>query len=479
MKKTTFILLALSALFLITCKKAPELKVYELTLDHENVAYSQTSAEIKVDYTYPSSLRYVNVTLSQSNYFGYSIVAQAEVKDSVFIANFVDLQTNKNYYYKYEYSNGINTITSDVRSFYLDASQITLPTVVTKQVTSIGSTSAECGGEITSDGGHMVTARGVCWSTHRNPTIYDTYTTNGMGTGEYSSTLSGLEMGTTYYVRAYAINEKGTSYGTEVSFDTESGTVSVSTEPSNRNVIIEEFTGRDCGYCTDGHRLVNQIMANNPGRVWGINLHAGGYALTSYPNMNTTDGTSIHDGFSVSGYPSGVVNRTTSAAIDRGQWSSECTTQLSQAAECNIAGIAKVNPNRRTANITVKVYYTDNSSANQNFLTVAMLQDSILGSQADYGNYNPTQWLNGEYVHLHILRDVITDNAWGDAISPTTTGTLITKTYEYQIPEVIGNPNGVDVDINNIYFLAWVAQGQMSSTTRQILNACKLELIYE
>lgn len=63
----------------------------------------------------------------------------------------------------------------------------------------------------------------------------------------------------------------------------------VSTEPANRNVIIEEFTGRNCGYCPDGHRIANEIMANNPGRVWAINVHAGGYAPTSYPNFNNSD----------------------------------------------------------------------------------------------------------------------------------------------------------------------------------------------
>ena len=250
----------------------------------------------------------------------------------------------------------------------------------------------------------------------------------------------------------------------------------VSTEPANRNVILEEFTGRGCGYCTDGHRIANQIMANNPGRVWAINIHAGGYAQTSYPNMITSDGNTIHGGFSISGYPTGVVNRTTANGIDRGQWNGQATTQLNQAAECNVAGLVRIDPGTRIATITVEVYYTGNSSANQNYLTVAMLQDSILGSQSDYGNYNPTQWLNGQYVHMHILRDVITPSAWGETISPTTAGTLITKTYEYQIPEVIGSPNGVDVDLNNIFFLAWVSETQQGSATRPILTACELEM---
>ena len=113
MKKTAFVILCVfSALMLTTCKKMPELKVYDLKLTSENVAYSQTSAEIKVEYDYPTDLQYVNVTMSESNYFGYSIVAQSNIIDSVFIANFVDLHTDKKYYYKFEYSNGVNVVTS-------------------------------------------------------------------------------------------------------------------------------------------------------------------------------------------------------------------------------------------------------------------------------------------------------------------------------------------------------------------------------
>ena len=251
----------------------------------------------------------------------------------------------------------------------------------------------------------------------------------------------------------------------------------VSTEPANRNVILEEFTGRNCGYCTDGHRIANEIMAAHPGRVWAINVHTGGYAPTSYPNFNTTDGSTIASGFSISGYPCGVVNRSTAAAQDRGQWNGTTNNQLNQASECNIAGRAVVNPQTRVASITVEVYYTGNSTVDQNYLTVAMLQDSILGSQADYGNYNPTQWVGNQYCHMHILRDVINASAWGDPISPTTQGTLITQTYEYQIPESIGNPNGPEVILDHIFFLAWVSERQQGTATRPILTGCELEKV--
>ena len=247
----------------------------------------------------------------------------------------------------------------------------------------------------------------------------------------------------------------------------------VSTEPANRNVILEEFTGRGCQYCPDGHRIANEIMANNPGRAWAINVHAGGYATTDYPNFNTTASATILSGFSVSGFPAGVVNRSTAAGQSRSAWASLTNQQLAQAAECNVAGMVRINPDTRVASITVEVYYTGNSTVAENYLTVAMLQDSILGSQSGGSTWNPTQMINGQYVHMHVLRDMVTPT-WGEVITPTTQGTLITKTYEYQLPEVIGNPNGVDVIIDHVFFLAWVSERYQGTPTRPILNACEL-----
>ena len=71
------------------------------------------------------------------------------------------------------------------------------------------------GGNITTDGGSPVTVRGVCWSTSSNPTIANSKTTDGTGVGSFTSSLSGLETNTTYYLRAYATNSVGTGYGNE------------------------------------------------------------------------------------------------------------------------------------------------------------------------------------------------------------------------------------------------------------------------
>ena len=99
--------------------------------------------------------------------------------------------------------------------------QVELPTVSTTSITSVITNSAKSGGNITDDGNAPVTARGVCWSTSQNPTTSDTCTSDGTGKGSFTSTISNLNASTTYYVRAFATNEKGTSYGNQVSFTTE------------------------------------------------------------------------------------------------------------------------------------------------------------------------------------------------------------------------------------------------------------------
>lgn len=100
------------------------------------------------------------------------------------------------------------------------------PVLSTKDIHSITPTTANCGGNITYDGGATVTARGVCWSTTQDPTIADNKTTDGTGTGSFTSVITGLTATTTYFVRAYATNSAATSYGNELVFQTYTGTIS-------------------------------------------------------------------------------------------------------------------------------------------------------------------------------------------------------------------------------------------------------------
>ena len=93
-----------------------------------------------------------------------------------------------------------------------------IPTVKSKSVTGITAATASGGGEVTSEGGVPVTLRGVCWSTNQNPTTADSKTSDGTGPGSFTSSITGLSPGVTYYLRAYAINTIGTSYSSQISF---------------------------------------------------------------------------------------------------------------------------------------------------------------------------------------------------------------------------------------------------------------------
>jgi hypothetical protein len=129
---------------------------------------------------------------------------------------------NNTLYYVRSYAiNGAGTAYGNQVSFTTLAS-VNVPAISTNAVTSITLTTAFSGGNITSDGGGAITARGVCWATAANPTITGSKTTDGTGTGSFTSNLSGLTAGTIYYVRAYATNSAGTAYGNDVIFTTNS-----------------------------------------------------------------------------------------------------------------------------------------------------------------------------------------------------------------------------------------------------------------
>ena len=93
-----------------------------------------------------------------------------------------------------------------------------VPVITTTAVSNITASSATSGGEVTSEGGGTVTERGVCYSTTQNPTITDSHTSDGSGTGSFVSVISGLTPNTTYYLRAFATNNIGTGYGNEITF---------------------------------------------------------------------------------------------------------------------------------------------------------------------------------------------------------------------------------------------------------------------
>ena len=145
----------------------------------------------------------------------YTVLDSA--KSGVFTSTLSQLSPNTLYYVRAFASNRAGIGYGNEINFSTNAN---VPQLTTTQVSNITSSSILTGGNIVSDGGAIITSRGVCLSYTSNPTLDDIVTFDGDGTGSFSSSITGLNENTTFYVRAYATNSAGTGYGNELIFTT-------------------------------------------------------------------------------------------------------------------------------------------------------------------------------------------------------------------------------------------------------------------
>jgi Outer membrane protein Omp28. len=244
----------------------------------------------------------------------------------------------------------------------------------------------------------------------------------------------------------------------------------VPTAPSNKKVVLEEYTGINCTWCPDGHKRANQIVAQHPGEVFLINVHAGSYAANTY---TTQFGNALANQTGLDGYPSGTVNRHvfsgSNTALGRGDWASAANQILGSSSPVNIAAQGTLDWSTRTLTLTVQLYYTANEANSTNMLNVAITQDNVLGSQVGM-SLNPDQVVGTQYRHMHMLRHLITGQ-WGEEITTTTQGSFVEKTYNYTIPANLGSPNAIPAYLEDLHFIAFVAQGH-----QEILTGCEAQI---
>ena len=142
------------------------------------------------------------------------------------------LTPSTTYYVRAYATNSIGTVYGIQKMFVTTSG---LPEVMTDAVSNITTNSAVCGGNVISDGGFAVTEKGICWSVTEYPTITDYLSDNGSGTGLFKGSMHGLNINTTYYVRAYATNSRGTAYGEQKSFTTANGLPTINTADVSRS----------------------------------------------------------------------------------------------------------------------------------------------------------------------------------------------------------------------------------------------------
>ncbi|MCX6188134.1 MAG: DUF1566 domain-containing protein [Bacteroidetes bacterium] len=163
-----------------------------------------------------------------------------------------------------------------------------LPSLTTNVLSLIKSTTASCGGDISSDGGSSIIARGVCWSLGSTPTLLNNKTNDGAGFGSFVSAITSLAPNTSYYVRAYATNSTGTAYGNALFFTTYATAVG---DNYLGGVIGYILQPTDPGYdASVQHGLIAAPTDQSTGILWynGINMStaASGTAIGT-GNANT------------------------------------------------------------------------------------------------------------------------------------------------------------------------------------------------
>lgn len=225
--KNKHILLMLLATALLfgssACHKDAQLEPKTPKVTEPDVSFTTTTANFGWAVSFPgklSSVVKVSRHADMSDATSYGDATPTYNKD--FHVEITGLSPETQYYYCFEIWNPNLNHRSEVKSF--TTWTVTKPSVTTSTATNISWTTATAGGNVTDDGNDVILERGVCWGTTHNPDTGSDFShlaASSTGTGEYSCTLTGLTPSTKYYVRAYATNSKGTSYGDEKDFTTQ------------------------------------------------------------------------------------------------------------------------------------------------------------------------------------------------------------------------------------------------------------------
>lgn len=238
----------------------------------------------------------------------------------------------------------------------------------------------------------------------------------------------------------------------------------VDTTAKDKAIVFEEFTGLNCPFCPDGHKIASQIKSNND-KVVLINIHTGGYARprSGQPDFRSGFGSSIANQLNVRAYPNAAVNRVPydgdkSFGRRNNNWQNAADQISGQSAPVNVAVQTSMDVQNREMTVNVEAYYTDSSQkGSTNKLNVALLQNDVPAYQAAASIFYPANLLkNGEYNHQHMLRELLTGQ-WGDDITSPGEGKLVSRTYTYKVPEKYGT---IPVNLAKLEVAAFIAEGK-------------------
>lgn len=295
MKKTRIIgIMAITVLALfIACVK---------DLENEGIYTETELIGTVVEKSSNAPLPNVKVKITDGDHIHASAITDA---DGSFSLNVNFSEINKSYYLLLDGSPNLPTKQEQLHGFgnkvydckllvlYDKTDETLLPQVTTGEVSNIMTTTATVSGTVSSNGGHSLTERGICYATHQSPTVGDMCTTAGAELGTFSCNLTGLQTNVTYYVRAYAKNTIGIAYGTQKSFTPDGLPTVTTTAPTlNGNTLIAGGNVTSDGGCSVTARGICYGVNPNPdlssAYTHTSNGIGTGYFTSSIPNASGT-----------------------------------------------------------------------------------------------------------------------------------------------------------------------------------------------
>lgn len=219
MKKLHFIILAAMLAFLGCGKKAEEVNVELVTVENEVKTIGSTQAYFECEFEYLNEITKALLVYSEDDQLKYAQTSKLELVNGKWVTQMNYLEKSTKYYYRYEFYNGYNLMWTEIFNF-TTTDQQDKPTVETVEATNITMTTATVEGNVTNDGGSPVTERGICYSIYENPSLSDSVRLAGTGIGRFYCEMTNLTNATTYYIRAFATNSEGTSFGDVITIRT-------------------------------------------------------------------------------------------------------------------------------------------------------------------------------------------------------------------------------------------------------------------
>jgi hypothetical protein len=227
--------------------------------------------------------------------------------------------------------------------------------------------------------------------------------------------------------------------------------------PTLKNILIEEFTGIHCSYCPGGHRIINNISNAIGNRFSAYCNHTGNLAIPNdgEPDFRTPAATAFFAEQGGQGMPSGNFHRQffpTSISgsaynIPLANWTETVKKyMLNDTASVNLSMAATLDTVTRVLTVNIKGYFTKPVDAKL-LLNIVLTENFQIGAQLGSAD-------NPNYVHRHILRDMLTGSVWGDTLTRTETNRFDT-TYTYTVPQ---NYNNRACNINNLELICFLTQ---------------------